>query len=342
MAIISVYKKSSFISILILLIGFTRIIGQGSATSSIPGQCFVEGLVGAQSEAFCNLLNYLGYVIKNKGKEFDKKAIRPSWLFFGDEGTGKTETIKWLFKKIGQEPIIISVYEQGAKDGQPLQKKASRDISSEISRAVIEAKKRGQAESRPVLVCIEDADLIGYQGVGEIRGTLDQILEENNQYVIFILTTRQIEKCDPGITQRSCKVPFILPEKNDRYEILKKYNQESGQPVSDFSLQMLARITQGFSGGDLKKIIEQIKINGTIKYPALQSYWKVSQQDPRIRDIPYYVAKKLTIGSIVVTSGIIFLVIQIIRPLYFKKPSTQIVSHELNELLEKSKKVRRV
>src|SRR6056297_2709934 len=126
-------------------------------------------------------------------------------------------------------------------------------------------------KSAPSLIFIDEPDAIGRSrgtGMGggddEREQTLNQILSqmdgfEPHEAVVVLAATNRPDILDkallrPGRFDR--RITVDLPTKNDRLEILKIHAR--GKPLADdVDLDRIARSTPGFSGADLRNLLNE-------------------------------------------------------------------------------------
>ncbi|HXH84958.1 MAG TPA: ATP-dependent zinc metalloprotease FtsH [Candidatus Tectomicrobia bacterium] len=130
---------------------------------------------------------------------------------------------------------------------------------------------RQARESAPAIVFIDELDAIGRArgqvsigGTGEQEQTLNQILTEMDGFssregIIVLAATNQPDLLDkallrPGRFDR--RVVVNLPDRNGREAILKVHTRRVPL-ASDVSLADLAASTPGFSGADLKNLVNE-------------------------------------------------------------------------------------
>ena len=130
-------------------------------------------------------------------------------------------------------------------------------------------------DNAPSIVFIDEIDAVGKQrgtginmGNDEREQTLNQILAEmdgfaQNDNVIVIAATNRRDVLDaallrPGRFDRIINVP--LPDKPSREAILKTYI-DNKKVEKDVSIDMLAELTAGYSGAQLKNLVNEAAIN---------------------------------------------------------------------------------
>lgn len=182
-------------------------------------------------------------------------------LLVGPPGTGKTLLAKAVANEAGVPFFSISGSEfvelfvgVGAARTRDLFQKAKKNA--------------------PCLVFIDEIDAVGRQrgaGLGgshdEREQTLNQILAEMDGFdpnagVIVIAATNRPDVLDPALLRPGRfdrRVILNLPDVKDRKQILQIHSQ--GKPLAkDVDLKKLAQRTPGFSGADLKNLMNEAAI----------------------------------------------------------------------------------
>ena len=128
--------------------------------------------------------------------------------------------------------------------------------------------------SKPSIIFIDEIDTIGRQrGVGinmgndEREQTLNQLLAEmdgfgNNENILIIAATNRKDILDkalvrPGRFDRTIRVS--LPDKTSRRQLLDFYLNKI-KVVTDINLDYLSEITDGYSGAEIKNLINEASI----------------------------------------------------------------------------------
>jgi cell division protease FtsH len=129
-------------------------------------------------------------------------------------------------------------------------------------------------KNRPSIIFIDEIDAVGRQrGAGinmandEREQTLNQLLYEmdgfnNNQDIVVMAATNRKDVLDkallrPGRFDRIIKVP--LPDKDSREKILEVYINKK-KTEKQFDISAIAELTDGFSGAELKNLINEAAI----------------------------------------------------------------------------------
>ena len=193
---------------------------------------------------------------KNIGAEMPKGI-----LLEGPPGTGKTllakaiatETNSSFFSMSGSEFIEMFVGVGASR---------VRDLFSSARK------------NSPSIIFIDEIDAVGRQrgaginmGNDEREQTLNQLLYEmdgfnNNENIVVMAATNRKDVLDqallrPGRFDRIVRVP--LPDKNSREKILNLY-LENKQLEKMFNISSIAEYTDGYSGAQLKNLINEAAI----------------------------------------------------------------------------------
>jgi cell division protease FtsH len=200
---------------------------------------------------------------KNAGADIPKGI-----LLEGPPGTGKTLIAKAIAKETNATFLSVPASEfvelfvgMGAAK--------IRDLFSQARQAV-------EKENNAAIIFIDEIDAVGRQrGSSNIMGgndereqTLNQLLSEMdgfqpNTNIIVIAATNRKDILDsallrPGRFDRIIYVP--LPDKKSREDILKLY-MKSKKIEDNISLDFLAEMTSGFSGAQIKNLLNEAAIN---------------------------------------------------------------------------------
>lgn len=190
-----------------------------------------------------------------KPELFQKIGIEPpkGVLLYGPPGTGKTLLAKAVagetnstFIRVVASEFVQKFIGEGAR----------------IVREVFELAKR----KAPSIIFIDEIDAIaakridvGTSGEREVQRTLMQLLAEMDGFdplgnVKIIAATNRIDILDPAILRpgRFDRIIYVpLPDEKGRYEIFLIHTRKMNL-AKDVSLTQLAKITEGFSGADIK------------------------------------------------------------------------------------------
>jgi len=196
-------------------------------------------------------------LFKQTGAEMPKGI-----LLEGPPGTGKTLIAKGIATETNSSFISVS----GAE---------FVELFVGMGAARVRDLFRNARENSPCIIFIDEIDAIGKQrgnnggfaANDEREQTLNQILFEmdgfsNNEGILILAATNRRDILDkallrPGRFDRIIKVP--LPDKYSRGKILDYYcGLKQMEPNTD--IQSLAEITDGFSGAELKNLINEAAI----------------------------------------------------------------------------------
>jgi len=197
--------------------------------------------------------------LKNPKKFNDVGARIPKGvLLFGPPGTGKTLLARAVAGEAGVPFFSIS--------GSDFVEMFVGVGASRVRDLFEQAKK-----SAPCIVFIDEIDAVGRQrgaGLGgghdEREQTLNQLLVEMdgfgvNEGIIIIAATNRPDILDPALLRPGRFDRQIIVDKPDvkgRLDILKVHAK--GKPVADdVSLEVLARLTAGFTGADLSNLLNE-------------------------------------------------------------------------------------
>jgi len=214
--------------------------------------------------------------LKNTGKFKAIGAEIPKGvLLFGPPGTGKTLLARAVAGEAGVPFFTISASEfvemfvgVGASRVRDMFEKAKRNA--------------------PCICFIDELDAVGRQrgtGLGgshdEREQTLNQILVEMdgfeaNSGVVVMAATNRPDVLDPALLRPGRfdrRVMLDLPNLNDRLEILKIHSKNKPMEKNT-NLKTVSRSTAGFSGADLKNVMNEAAI-----LAARQAHKEIHQSD---------------------------------------------------------------
>ena len=183
-------------------------------------------------------------------------------LLEGPPGTGKTLIAKAIASESDANFISVSASE-------------FIELFVGLGAAKVRNLFKTARDNKPSIIFIDEIDSIGRQrgaginmGNDEREQTLNQLLAEmdgfaQNDEVLVIAATNRKDVLDsallrPGRFDRLINVP--LPDKPSRVKIL-EVHMRNKQFSSDINAQLLAEMTGGFSGAQLKNLINEGAIN---------------------------------------------------------------------------------
>ena len=208
-------------------------------------------------EECCEVISY----IENKEKYKQIGAEMPKGILLeGPPGTGKT----LLAKAIATETNSSFISMSGSEFVELFVGMGASRVRDLFNSA---------RESRPCIIFIDEIDAVARQrGTGinmandEREQTLNQLLYEmdgfnDNEDIVVMAATNRKDVLDqallrPGRFDRIIKVP--LPDKDSRIKILNFYLQSKN--IHNFDISSIAELTDGFSGAQLKNLINEAAI----------------------------------------------------------------------------------
>jgi cell division protease FtsH len=194
---------------------------------------------------------------KNAGAEIPKGI-----LLEGPPGTGKTLLAKAIASEADANFVSISASE-------------FVEVFVGVGASKIRTLFQQARENKPCIIFIDEIDSVGRQrGAGinmandEREQTLNQLLAEmdgfeSNDGVLVIAATNRKDVLDaallrPGRFDRIITV--ALPDKNSRKDILKVHSNNK-QLDSNINMELVAEMTGGFSGAQIKNLLNEAAIN---------------------------------------------------------------------------------
>jgi len=218
----------------------------------------------------------LGWIIRSPNDTFFGGA---TILIVGEKGTGKTLLVNEIIKKSGLETIYVpmkELYNQPLPDGY---KNHSRYADAVIKNALSRAKDISQTKNKSVIVFIDDLDY-GYpkdkpfESISIGGNTLPDI-EDNYKHIKFIATATDIDVFPKDIPYRRLTyvIPLSLPDYSSRKAII-EFHLKKHLADKNIKFSTLAFASQGFSGGDLVRVI-----NNAAKLAQKRSDSQITQAD---------------------------------------------------------------
>ena len=199
-------------------------------------------------------------LFKNIGADMPKGI-----LFEGPPGTGKTLLAKAIASESNSTFISISGSE-------------FVELFVGMGAARVRDLFNSARENKPSIIFIDEIDAVGRQrGAGinnandEREQTLNQLLYEmdgfnNNTDIVILGATNRKDVLDqallrPGRFDRIIRIP--LPDEESRQKILEYYLENKYKYSSDLNIKTISEITEGFSGAELKNLLNEAAIIST-------------------------------------------------------------------------------
>jgi hypothetical protein len=243
-----------------------------------PKALFFNELVSNQLNTIENLLDEKNFKkVKERMKE-KGMASGITALFFGNPGTGKTESVFQLAKKYKRDVIHVDISETKSMwYGQS--EKLIKKIFTRYKELLTESK------NAPILLLNEADAVLGKRKSGnktKIDNTENAIqnilLEEMEKFDgILIATTNLVINLDSAFDRRFLfKVKFNLPDSNQRFRI---WNENINQIEENLLRKLADEFT--FTGGQIQNIIRKIEINFVIHgcYPDYDKLRNLCQEE---------------------------------------------------------------
>ena len=197
-------------------------------------------------------------VYRNAGAEVPKGI-----LLEGPPGTGKTLIAKAIASEADANFISISASE-------------FVELFVGMGAAKVRNLFEQARKNTPCIIFIDEIDAVGRQrgaginmGNDEREQTLNQLLAEmdgfaQNQDILIIAATNRKDVLDaallrPGRFDRIINVP--LPDRSSRKQILNVYLKNKNYNQTIVNIDLLSEMTAGFSGAQLKNLINEAAIN---------------------------------------------------------------------------------
>ncbi|EWG07264.1 MAG: proteasome-activating nucleotidase [Candidatus Aramenus sulfurataquae] len=213
--------------------------------------------IGGLSRQIQELREVIELPLKNP-ELFKELGIQPpkGVLLYGPPGTGKT----MLAKAVAAESNATFIHVVASEFAQKFVGEGAR-----IVREVFELARK----KAPSIIFIDEIDAIGAKrvdlgtsGEREIQRTLMQLLAELDGFhpldnVKIIAATNRVDILDPALLRpgrfdRLVEIP--LPDVGARKEIFSIYIRKMKVRLEDFDLERIARMTEGFSGADIRNM----------------------------------------------------------------------------------------
>lgn len=231
----------------------------------------------------------------------EEKGVLQNILLYGPPGTGKTMISKWIAKNSHMNYILLSggdlLKTLDSKPGQGAQTGAGGSVA--LLQKLIEIAKNC---SSPTLIFIDEAEAcLGKRDLAksqELISLLNAFLELTGQpssKMMLVLATNRPETIDAAVLSRmDYKIYVGAPETAERKMIIERTVQillQAPQEKAIFSpyiIDHIAKQTSGFSGRDLFKLINRLKVEarrqGTLTTEGIDKVLaRFAQQEKQIQ-----------------------------------------------------------
>ena len=227
-----------------------------SEITTDTGVRFSDVIAGEPKEDIKNLVSFL----KNPTKYKKAGASMPKGvIFYGPPGTGKTLLAKAIsseakvpFFSVSGSDFVEMFAGVGAKRIRDLFKKAK--------------------ENSPCIIFIDEIDSIGGKrgtanSHSEREQTINALLNEldgfnNTSEILVLAATNRLDSLDDALIRSGRfdkHIAINLPELDERVKILELYARNK-KISDDVNLKQIAKTTIGFSGSDLKNLLNEAAI----------------------------------------------------------------------------------
>ena len=178
---------------------------------------------------------------------------------FGPPGTGKTISARAIAKRVNKSILKVDFAEL---------------VSKWVGETGKNIKKYFQkAKEKDLILFFDEADTLiqkrsssGDSNAHHMNQNQNIFMQELDSFEgIVILTTNLFENYDPALLRRITSIKYPLPDKDIREKIFTIHLPKKVNFGDEVSPERLALLTEGFSGGDIKNIVENTLLNMATK-----------------------------------------------------------------------------
>ncbi|MFB0543916.1 MAG: AAA family ATPase [Candidatus Bathyarchaeia archaeon] len=182
-------------------------------------------------------------------------------LLFGPPGCGKTLLAAAVATEVDAEFISI--------DPTSIMSKWLGEAEKNVAKLFNLA--RAQEKKRPVIIFIDELDSLFGRHQSEVGGEIrvrnqflkemDGVMDKNKKSLIYVIgaTNKPWDLDVPFIRRFQKRIYVPLPDEETRLEMFKFYTKEI-KLSPDVNIRELARLTQGYSGSDIRDICQDVYV----------------------------------------------------------------------------------
>tara|TARA_B100000767_G_scaffold27116_1_gene23633 strand:- start:20 stop:2689 length:2670 start_codon:yes stop_codon:yes gene_type:complete len=222
-------------------------------------------------DSFVNWAKGMGRLFSPEAKEYGFVRYPTGVILTGVPGCGKTMAAKIIANEWGMGFKRISVDMVTGRfvgENEENMKKLLEDLEKNAPTVcfVDEAEKLFAQVRTGNLYQAADAGRDGTESI------LLQFMEENNSGVFFVFTSNDIGKLSPALVDRFDERFFVdLPSEQSRAEMIASFLEERKKPSKNYDLKQLAKMSQGFTGRDIRSAIEEAMMNSFMQERILKT-----------------------------------------------------------------------
>jgi SpoVK/Ycf46/Vps4 family AAA+-type ATPase len=106
--------------------------------------------------------------------------------------------------------------------------------------------------------------------------------------VFIVAATNQMNQLDPACVRRfERRIEIALPKKYERAEMFRLYSRDTHHDLTEINFEQLADMTEGFSGADIHRLIQQVLMLPVHEIIGEQSDFSSNSKVPRKRPVHF-------------------------------------------------------